>query len=152
MSLTIVNGDLLYADETYLCHQCNCVTKRAAHLAWSVFDRYPYADTYEDRIKPSEPGTISLMTTDSDEDRAIVNMYAQYFPGKSNPRNVSLDGYDARLRYFRSCLSYMESLEGSFAFPFGIGCGAAGGDWKRYSPLLERFSMDRAVTLYKLDG
>jgi hypothetical protein len=41
---------------------------------------------------------------------------------------------------------------GSFAFPWRIGCGAAGGDWVRYLKAIRAFSemIDGDVTVYKL--
>jgi hypothetical protein len=43
----------------------------------------------------------------------------------------------------------------SIAFPYGIGCGLAGGNWKDYSKLLEAFAEKVtgngvSVTLYRL--
>jgi hypothetical protein len=151
MSIKVITGNLLDASETFLCHQCNCVTNRAAHLAYSVFKRFPYSNIYVGRQKPDEPGTI-FIDGDGRELRYVISMLAQYYPGQSNPRNISLDGYDSRLRYFRDCLRLMEDLKGSFAFPFFIGCGAAGGDWNRYLPLIEKFAVNRDVTLYRLEN
>lgn len=58
MSLVIKAGNLLDANETYLCHQTNCVSRRAAHCAKAVFDRFPYANVYKNRIGSSVPGSI----------------------------------------------------------------------------------------------
>jgi hypothetical protein len=41
----------------------------------------------------------------------------------------------------------------SIAFPYLIGCGAAGGDWKLYLEQIERFAeeFDIKVRIYKLE-
>ena len=144
-------GDLFDSEETYLCHQCNCVTEKSAHLAKSVFTKYPYADVYSARFIKNEfeesrqfryqdtPGTIRLCG-DGEKDRYVIAMFAQFYPGNSNNSYSKRDGYGARLKYFKSCLKEMESLEGSFAFPYRIGCGAAGGHWEFYKKAIEEFS------------
>lgn len=149
MSLKIVNGNLLDATETYLCHQTNCVTKVAAHCAKSVFDRFPYANIYAKRLKPSEPGTIDIRG-DGPHPRWIINMMGQIYPGR--PKMLSgKDTSEMRIQYFLQCLKEMEKLgNASFAFSYIIGCGAAGGSTVRYLDALCDFSKVKKVTLYRM--
>jgi hypothetical protein len=148
--LQIVTGDLFAATEKYLCHQTNCVTNRSKHLAKSVFTRYPYADIYSARTTPSVPGSI-VIKGDGLDQRFVINLLGQYYPGCKYPTSKK-DGKPARLGYFASCLSKMKTLEGSFAFPWRIGCGAAGGDWNLYQELIEKFAseIEGEVCIYKL--
>lgn len=139
--IEFVEGDLLEAKEKYIAHQTNCVTKRAAHLAKAVFDRFPYADVYTGRTTPNKPGTIRIMG-DGDKQRFVINMFGQYEPGKPKSVKSTLDGYKAREHYFHQALIrifHMEDLQ-SIAFPYKIGCGAAGGNWNNYLGTLENFS------------
>jgi hypothetical protein len=78
-------------------------------------------------------------------------MLGQYYPGCKYPTSKK-DGKPARLAYFESCLKQMKALDGDFAFPWRIGCGAAGGDWDLYLELIEKFSneIDGEVRIYKL--
>lgn len=147
---TIVDGDLFDAPETYLCHQCNCVTKGAAHLAAAVFKRFPYADIYSPRTEPDEPGTI-ILRGNGEYERFVVNMLGQFYPGRSSVP-TGYDSYKIRRRYFRESLFKMTELEGNFAFPWGIGCGAAGGDWGKYIEILKNFEsyIKGNVVIYKL--
>ena len=157
---TVVDQDIFTSpSDQYLCHQCNCVTQRAAHMAKSVFGRYPYADIYTGREEHDEPGTIIVVGGDySDEgqgERVIVNMLGQYYPGSPRFLTSPKDGYDARVEYFRSCLWEMTELldtSKTFAFPWTIGCGAAGGDWGRYITMLKGFEeyIPGDVIIYKL--
>jgi len=128
---SIVEGDMFDSKETYLCHQCNCVTNRAAHLAAAVFDKYPHADIYSGRLLHDIPGAIVTRGNGKDE-RFVINMLGQYYPGSPKYPNSPQDGRAARLTYFWRCLLEMKELDGDFAFPWTIGCGAAGGDWARY--------------------
>jgi hypothetical protein len=93
--IEIVTGDLFDSKEKYLCHQCNCVTNKAAHLAQSVFEHYPYADIYSARTEPSKPGTIEIRGNGQDQ-RYVIALLGQYYPGKSKYPQSDLDGQWAR--------------------------------------------------------
>ena len=153
--LKIVAGDLMKATEMYICHQCNCVTNRSAYLAHTMFKCFPYADIYSGRKYPDTPGTIKICGNGDDE-RFIINMLGQYYPGKKY-RDSKKDGEKTREKYFSLCLDRLEALcegsgEGSFAFPWRIGCGAAGGEWDNYMAMLEAFSrrITTDVVIYRL--
>jgi hypothetical protein len=151
--IQIIHEDLLKANETYICHQTNCVTNKSAHLSQAVFTEFPYADIYTCRKGYVDtPGTIIVKGAWASSERPVVNMLGQYYPGHSRYKGAKKDGEIARLRFFKSCLSYMLELEGSFAFPWKIGCGAAGGDWEHYLDHLIRFSdaVKGDVVIYKL--
>lgn len=157
--ITIVQGDLLEATEKYIAHQCNSVTTTGSNLARSVFLRFPYADIYRERVygqdpKPEQlPGNIVVRGNGMDQ-RFVINMIGQYYPGRAKYSSSSRDGWNARLTAFKECLRKIleiPELE-SIAFPFMIGCGAAGGDWSQYQPILQEFSQQTPakVVLYKL--
>ena len=150
MTLKIIRGDLLKAHETYLCHQCNCISQRSAHLSHAVFQSFPHADVYSGREIPDKPGTIKIRGNNTDQ-RYVINMFGQYYPGKKYP-NSKKDGREKRAEFFNLCLNQMNDLQGDFAFPWRIGCGAAGGDWDRYLNMLRNFADDIEgnVTIYRL--
>jgi O-acetyl-ADP-ribose deacetylase (regulator of RNase III) len=124
---------------------------RAAHLSKSIFTAFPYADIYSDRTDGhrDEPGTV-MVCGDGKEERYVANLLGQYYPGKSRYDN---DSSEKRLKWFSDCLEALETLEGeSFAFPCRIGCGAAGGDWKKYKELIDNFAtrVDAEVFIIEL--
>ncbi len=137
----IINGNLFNAEEKYICHQCNCVTQKAAHLSASMFARFPYANVYSGRTDPDEMGAIAVRGNGIDQ-RFVINMFGQYFPGKVRYPGSTKDGFDARLKAFQSCLTAVSRIENldSVAFPWGVGCGAAGGDWEVYFATLKYFA------------
>ena len=145
-------GDLFNSEETYLCHQCNCVARKPAHLAKAVFDKFPYSDVYSNRKFDDRPGTINIAGNGKDQ-RYVINMFGQFYPGTPQFPNSKKDGYVKRLEYFTSCLELMTNLENAtFAFPYKVGCGAAGGDWESYKDLLKKFSSYvKLVVVYKLE-
>lgn len=146
------NGDLLASNEQYLCHQCNCVTQRAAHLSAAVFKAFPHADIYSIRPKghKDKPGTI-IVKGDSTH-RHVINMLGQVWPGKPKYPQDRVDGHAAREQYFALCLMEIAKMGAdSLAFPYGIGCGAAGGDWEHYWWMLTDLEIQSgiSITLYK---
>ena len=152
---SVVTGDLMLAKEMYICHQCNCVTNRSAHLAYAMFKHYPHADIYTRRKTPSQPGTIKICG-DGIKERFVIGMLGQYYPGCKYP-NSKKDGRKQREGFFDSCLIKMVELcegtgGGDFAFPWRIGCGAAGGNWDNYLEKLKLFeqSIDYDVIIYRL--
>jgi O-acetyl-ADP-ribose deacetylase (regulator of RNase III) len=134
-----IKGNLLNSKTTYIAHQCNCKTNLSSGLAYSIFCKFPHADTYNKSYIKRIPGTISVHNN-------VINMYAQIYPGKSNYPN---DTPELRLQYFKSCLHEISKLQGeSIAFPYNIGCGLAGGNWQEYKQLISEFSKNTALKVY----
>ena len=139
--IEIVTGDIFEATEKYLVHQCNCVTNKAAHLAADVFEKFPHSDIYTGRVDPDQAGQIIIRGNGKDQ-RYVVAILGQYYPGRSRYPKSSLDGIPVREKYFYRGLlrlAKVEDLE-SVAFPWRIGCGAAGGDWERYLGTITNFA------------
>lgn len=157
--IEIVTGSIFDSKEKYLCHQCNCVTNKAAHLSKDVFATYPYADVYAARSNPDAPGTICVKGNGSDQ-RYVVNMFGQYYPGNPKYPTSNLDGTKAREKYFHQCLLSLAKIPDleSVAFPWKIGCGAAGGDWNIYLGNITNFAnyveqtQNVRVVIYRRDG
>jgi hypothetical protein len=157
--IEIVTGDLFDATEKYLCHQCNCITQKAAHLSKDVFARYPYADIYAGRTEPNQPGTIEIRGNGQDQ-RYVINMLGQFYPGVPKYPTSAKDGTKAREKYFYQCLlkiAKVPNLE-SIAFPWKVGCGAAGGTWHHYLGNITNFAnfveekQGAKVTIYRREG
>lgn len=159
LMLEVITGSIFDSKEKYICHQCNCITHRSAHLAKTVFDRYPYADVYTARTSPDLPGSI-IIRGDGEDKRFIIALLGQYYPGSPKFPDSILDGKKARERYFHKALmavARIPNLE-SVAFPYKIGCGAAGGDWNYYFGTINNFAQyvekeqGAKVVIYKLEG
>jgi hypothetical protein len=148
LEFELVEGSLLDSDTKYIVHQCNCVTNRAAHLSAAVFQRFPWADIYSPRAgldvpRPDEQTGMIAIRGDGDQERLVVAILGQYYPGSPRFPNSNRDGYRARQGYFLSGLRCLLDIDGldSVSFPWGIGCGAAGGDWGGwYLPMIRGFA------------
>ena len=155
--IQIINGNLLDATEQYIAHQTNCFSKTAGGIAQAIFQKYPYSNTYATRTQPNIPNTIDILGNGIDQ-RLIINMYAQVYPGAPKYPLSTKDGIEAREKYFYQCLLRISKIPNlqSIAFPFGIGCGLVGGNWENYLGKLTLFEnyiekKNVKVVLYKLD-
>lgn len=149
--IKIVNGNLLDAEEEYICHQCNCCSTFSKGLSYHIFNKFIYANTYQYRTKDpstrSTPGTIDIL---GDANKKIVNMYSQFYPGPSKYQN---DTSEKRKQWFINCLEEIKKINiNLIAIPYNIGCGLAGENWEEYFSILENFSKNNniSITLYKL--
>jgi O-acetyl-ADP-ribose deacetylase (regulator of RNase III) len=159
MAIEIITGDLLDATEKYICHQTNCIsTGGAAGIAQLIFEKYPYADCYSDREETSKPGTIDIRGNGIDE-RFIINLHGQFYPGGARFPLSSLDGLAAREKYFYHGLlrvAQIPDLE-SIAFPWRVGAGIAGADWSHILGKIvnmEQFLSTKGVrvVIYRREG
>lgn len=153
-----INKSIIEADTKYICHQCNCLTNHSAGLALAIFNNFPYANIYKIRPKQQDwkqqvniLGTINVAGNGEDQ-RFVINMLAQLFPGKSKYPNSKIDGVSAREEYFKMCLEKINKIPNleTIAFPEKIGCTMAGGNWEKYREMIQEFdSMTNAeVFLY----
>lgn len=155
MNLKIIRGNLLEAKESHIAHQCNCVTRHSAGTARSIFDKFPYANTYSSRknIELRLAGTISVHGNGEDQ-RFVINMYAQVYPGRPKFPNSSKDGTQARIKMFQECLQKIVNIKNlkSLAFPYKIGCNLAGGDWTTYLEMIRRMDgvLEIPIRIYRL--
>lgn len=159
MSIHLVKADIFTTGAKYIAHQVNVSTKgQATGIAKIIFERYPYADIYKDRIEDDVPGKIDI-AGDGLFYRGIINMLAQYYPGKGQTDPSKFDCYSDRKRWFYECLMAIADIPNlhSIAFPYGISCGLAGGDWNWYEQKLNKFAeyvekkCNAEVILYKMD-
>jgi O-acetyl-ADP-ribose deacetylase (regulator of RNase III) len=160
MPAKVVEGDIFKVKTKYIAHQCNCITLKGGHLSKTMFSHYPFADIYKTRERVTNwretrdrPGTI-IVKGNGDDERYVINMLGQIFPGKPKYTDSKSDGFNARITYFGKCLVLMSKIEDleSVAFPWRIGCGAAGNDWNKYSRMINIFAdkVDAKVFIVKL--
>ncbi len=118
-------------------HQCNCVTTGDGKgLYTSIIRKYKYAHIYKEDIC-RKPGKI--VVRGSKGQRYVVAFLSQNFPGR--PRNQT-DTQKMRLEWFKKCLRRLGKVGNlkSVAFPYGIGCGLAKGNWQEYEKAIVEWS------------
>lgn len=143
-----VVGSLLECKDKYIVHQTNCVTTGAGGLAQYLFEKFPYADVYATRTKKDcninslrdRPGAIIISGNGQDQ-RYVVNLMGQLYPGGFWD-DMPEDSEKMRHKFFHQGLiklAKVPNLE-SVAFPAGIGCGIAGGNWEWYLGMINIFA------------
>lgn len=167
--MDLKEANLLAATEDYIVQQCCCTGCRPHGLSQALATMFPHANPYKLRLPIKKggntarqedratPGTVVLLGNGEDQ-RYVACLFAQYAmgkPGKYEAFGVS-DSAKDRERYFADSLESLATAipEGSsLAFPYGIGCGLAGGSWPKYEALLRDWLCKHPsfrVTLYKI--
>jgi len=71
--ITTIQQDITKSTVKYIAHQCNCVTSTSAGVAFAIFNAFPYANIYKDRVfsrnsdgfriddLKDKPGTIQII-------------------------------------------------------------------------------------------
>ena len=167
MSVNFVKGDLLEADVNYICHQVNCQGKMGSGIAKSIKEKWPvvyknyiaeYNDIKDDILRNYNsfefaPDVSEVLLGDTqfvlvDDNKSVINMFAQQYYGYDGRRYTS---YDA----FWTCLGKMKNVipKGSkIGFPKGIGCGLGGANWKIIETMIiEVLGKDFKVYIYELE-
>lgn len=143
MSVIVKEEDIIATDIQCIVHQCNCVTTYGKGLYADIAIAFPWADIYKSRpafrvgSMHTQPGTIAISGNGISE-RFVIGLMAQKHPGKPSEG----DTIEQRQAWFKLCLELIPRFEDidEVAFPHGIGCGLAGGDWKVYEQMIVDFA------------
>lgn len=150
-----VNGNLITGNFSIIVHQVNCKGVMGAGLAKQIRNIYP--GVYDDYIRALRYENAGLghvifsyaMCDPEKYDkscRTIVSMLAQDGYGRDK-RYTDYDAFKECLEVFRR---YLESYDSTWtvAFPYGIGCGLAGGDWNIIEKMIKEFSEQVKQNVY----
>lgn len=152
--ITNVQGDLVRAkDIDIFCHQCNCFGKMGAGIAKQIAIIYPEvaeADRHNFAALGAYGQFGKILPVECHDGRICVNMYSQFTYGKEK-RQTNYEKFEECLRRLRFYLK--DCPDKKVGFPYGIGCGLAGGDWNVIEGLLKKFSetVNNDVYIVRLD-
>lgn len=148
--INYINGNLLDSDCNFICHQVNCQGKMGSGVAKQIRDRWPEVYTNYTRVVDSKMlGKVQILyIEDANIPRqCVVNMFSQENYGYDGARYTS---YDA----FWDCLKNLKDQipkGATIAFPYKIGCGLGGADWKIIEKIIDVVFKDYGVFIYKLE-
>ena len=145
-----MHADLLSAPTgpgQYIAHVVNCLATEASGLSKAVFETYPEANVYTSTHANGTKGTPGTIVVH----HPVINMYAQVgFGAPAEKSPVSKDGKkplpsdteQSRKGYFKRCLEEMAIIKDlkRVTFPWLVGCGMGGGDWKAYEAMIQDFA------------
>ena len=126
----IESSSILDVQRGIICHQTNCVGVMGAGLALSMKSKWPtvYKEYLEDcKLFTSDPKRMLGHVQDIrvKDGLIVANCYGQVRPGTGCMTDYK--AWDVILDKLRDLSNYF-SLD--LHFPWGIGCGLAGGDWQ----------------------
>jgi len=139
MSVTIVHGDILDADENLIVHQVNCKGVMGGGLAKQIREKWP--KVYEEykwwcEFVTANKDTVTYKNgllgrtqyCQVKPDKWIINLFGQEDYGREKGK-VYTD-YDAVKECLLSIAGTAKRLGFTIAIPHGMGCGLGGGDWQ----------------------
>lgn len=142
--LTDLSYENLEGHCVYICHQCNCISKSGAGLASALFKKYPDANVFalkHSKGHKSIPGTVDVIKVIEEPgyELSIINIYGQYTPGLNKTNEPREEWFEFALQQLAQLKDIPTKFPKKIIFPYKIGCGLAGGDWKLYSKMLENY-------------
>lgn len=135
------DGDLLRAtDVEVIAHQANCQNTFGAGIAKSIKEMYPkafYADIMAYKDNKAVLGNYSFCHIDSGPIKKIFNLYGQNSYGASK-RQTDYDALYNALEGMKNHLIDTDDINfANVGFPYLMGCGLGGGDWRIVERLIE---------------
>lgn len=166
--VTFHNGNILDSGADVICHQVNCQGAMNSGVAKAIRQKWPKVYTeykakcdyekatvddlygqYESPIDWSECLLGDIQVVLVDENKAVINMFAQQYYGYDQKRYTS---YDA----FWYCLGRIKRVinpEKTIAFPARIGCVRGGANWNVILKMIEEvLGEDYNVEIWRLDN
>lgn len=138
--LKFEKGNIVTGNYPIFCQQVNCKGVMGAGLAKQIKEKYPEVFArYKDvcKIGAAKLGACNYIPTK--DKRICINMFAQDGYGK-NKRYTDYDAFKKCLNHIAFFMNFHPKNKQNIAFPYGIGCGLAGGDWYIILGMLKDFS------------
>lgn len=147
--IKIVRGDLLFAKEAAICHQVNCQNMMGSGVAKAIYTKWPEVKTEYHRFcdgkRPRDLlGKIQIVyINEFSGSKVVINIFGQLNCGHDK---TCYTRYDALAIAFDELNEVAAGK--SIAFPYGFGCGLAGGDWQQVERLMLERLYNVDVTIY----
>jgi hypothetical protein len=158
----VIEGDLLTCPDPIICQQLNCLCVKGHGLSADIAKVYPYANVYAERRArgtrnlciAEDAGVPGEIVVRSGFGPIVIGFYGQYDYGTGRTGRTSPTQDNSALReiWFKECLVNLEIYmkhhrHHTVAFPYGIGCGLAGGNWDTYSQMIQDYAERTGFTV-----
>lgn len=148
--IKIVKGDLLNAREAAICHQVNCQNMMGSGVAKAIYTKWPEVKSeYHKFCAGKRPrdllgnAQIVFLHDFPTGNKVVINIFGQLNCGHDK---ICYTRYDALADAFDKLNTLAAGK--TLAFPYGFGCGLAGGDWKEVERLMLEHLNNVDVTIY----
>lgn len=142
--MNIINGNILDVTEGIIVHQVNCKGVMGAGLAKQIRNKYPVVYTkYREFINGADPTSLlgKHQITRVTNTLIVLNIFGQLNYGTSTMQ-TDYAAFENALSTFSNLYKLSEKVNTKHSpiyFPYGIGCGLAGGDWNIISKLIDKY-------------
>lgn len=161
--LKYYSGDIFHSDADLICHQVNCQGVFGRGIAGQIKKLFPEVEkTYKVITKQWQEqsggttsallGRVSAQPVEKDGRWFLIaNLYGQDDYGK-NKVYTDYKALEQAVKEIRDFVDVRQKQE-KVAFPYGIGCGNAGGDWNIVEEIIKRCFEDYEgeVQIWKKD-
>ena len=145
--MKIVDGNILDVKSGIICHQVNSKGVMGAGLALAIKNKYPIV--YKEYMEVYNNGDLlvgRVLHTEVSDGLYVANLCAQGMYGYGG----RFTDYEALEQCIESVRKFAIDNELPIYFPFGIGCGLAGGDWDIVSGIIERIIPDATIVKLRM--
>lgn len=142
--MKIIYKSILDIDFGLICHACNCQNKFGKGLAYNIRNRYPivyheflkFGSLY--KLPKDRLGKIQEVSIN--KNLSVINIFSQLYYGDSKLTGIDYNNYSE----MRKCFIELNKIRNdrSIYFPYGFGCGLAGGEWDKVSGMIEEYFPD----------
>ena len=136
--LITLTTNILDITDGIICQQVNCKLVMGAGLAKQIREKYPVVyNVYKNRRGPN---LGDLLIVPVSKELSVACLYAQYSYG----RYGKFTDYFA----FETCLMRLKESNihnKQIYFPYKIGCGLGGGDWRIIEKMIKRIIPDSII-------
>lgn len=145
----IVRGDILHANTAFICHQVNCMNAMGAGLAKSIYTKWPEVKSEYHKFCASAESPEKLLgqiqvVPIRGTGLAVINVFGQLNYGRRAGTTYS-DYRALQMAFAKINRAYPGK---SVAFPYGFGCGLAGGDWATVEKIMLDYLWNCNVKVY----
>lgn len=134
--MKIINSDLTTVTSGIVGHQCNCMGVMGGGVALAIRNTWPKA--YHDYIHAYRqhrlfPGNAVIS-------QLSIDLYVVHLCGQNDFGSDKVyTNYGALSNALTKMKEFGDSLDGDVPkyLPYGIGCGLAGGDWKKVESIID---------------
>lgn len=151
MSVEYLKGDLLdFSQWNVIIHCVNAQGVMGAGLASAIRDRFPIAfKAYLDAYSSGDLVLGSFSVGTLENGNKVVNLVGQDKYG-TDQRHLNYEAFYSALETLKNVLddAAKEGRMYSLAFPKGIGCGLAGGNWQIVDAMISSLWSDSKTKVY----
>jgi O-acetyl-ADP-ribose deacetylase (regulator of RNase III) len=145
-----IQGNLLESDCDVIAHVVNCQGVMGSGIAKQIKTKWPEAfngySTFLKKVGSKDAfGLCMVVVNDEPNVPVVANLFAQFNYG-TNKRQLDYERLYTSLEHLVKIMKNHKWK--SVGFPYGMGAGLAGGDWRIINVMIEALFDDFDINIY----